>query len=163
MTARVERSETPGPGRHAGAQKSLASASGQYFNVCGYKVVTERMHEKQSHSQAIVEVRFGTTCVRQSAMGVGPVHALDEALRACLSGEFPELAEVRLSDYKVSIVDSTDATAAQVRVIIEATDGESTWDAGCVSENIIDASFEALVSTSVMGIMKARGGARRSA
>lgn len=96
-------------------------------------------------------------------MGVGPVHALDEALRACLSGEFPELAEVRLSDYKVSIVDSSEATAAQVRVIIEATDGESTWDAGCVSENIIDASFEALVSTSVMGIMKARGGARRTA
>ncbi len=156
-------SKTPDQAMHSRTQTPFVSTNGGYFQVCGYKVVTERMHETTSHNQAIVEVRFGTTCVRRSATGVGPVHALDAALRSCLEGEFPELSEVRLSDYRVSIVDSSDATAAQVRVLIEATDGNETWDAGCVSDNIIDASFEALVSTSVMGIMRTRGGARRSA
>jgi 2-isopropylmalate synthase len=133
-----------------------------YFDVCGYKVISERMHEDASRSQAIVEVRFGTDCVRRSATGVGPVHALDQALRECLRGNFPELEAVRLSDYRVSVADEG-GTDAHVRVLIEATDGTSTWDAGCVSDNIIDASFEALVSTSVMGIMRVRGSARVSA
>lgn len=130
-----------------------------YFDVCGYKVISERMHEDESRSQAIVEVRFGNDCVRRSATGVGPVHALDQALRECLRGNFPELEDVRLSDYRVAVADEG-GTDAHVRVLIEATDGRATWDAGCVSDNIIDASFEALVSTSVMGIMRARGAAR---
>ena len=134
-----------------------------YFEVCGYKVISERMHETTSRAQAIVEVRFGSQCVRRSATGRGPVHALDNALRDCLSGQFPELGAVKLSDYRVAVVDAAEGTGAQVRVLIEATDGDSAWDAGCVSDNIIDASFEALCSTSVMGIMRARSGARATA
>lgn len=126
------------------------------FDVCGYKVISERMHERASSVQAIVEVRIGTSCVRRSAVGNGPVHALDNALRACLGPHFPELERVRLSDYQVSVVDASDGTAAQVRVLIEATDGNRTWNAGCVSENVVDASFEALCSTAIMGIMAAR-------
>ncbi|MFP5351735.1 MAG: alpha-isopropylmalate synthase regulatory domain-containing protein [Actinomycetota bacterium] len=131
------------------------------FGVCGYKVISERMHSRASHVQAIVEVRVGQSCVSRSATGVGPVHALDNALRACLTPHFPELQQVRLSDYKVSVIDAADGTGAQVRVMVEATDGSSTWDAGCVSDNVIDASFEALCSTAVMGIM--RGSAERLA
>lgn len=127
---------------------------GRYFDVCGYKVTSERMHATKSRVQAIVEVRVDNRCIRRSATGVGPVHALDAALRACLSDHFPELDRVRLSDYKVSVVDAAEGTGAQVRVLIEATDGSSRWDAGCVSENIVDASFEALCSTAVMGIMR---------
>jgi 2-isopropylmalate synthase len=134
-----------------------------FFEVCGYKVISERMHETASRSQAIVEVQFGHDCVRRSATGVGPVHALDRALRSCLDGQFPELEHVRLADYRVAVVDAGDGTGAQVRVLIEATDGNSTWDAGCVSDNIIDASFEALCSTAVMGIMCARAAALRTA
>ena len=134
-----------------------------YFEVCGYKVISERMHETTSRAQAIVEVRFGSRCVRRSSTGRGPVHALDNALRDCLSGQFPELEAVKLSDYRVAVVDAAEGTGAQVRVLIEATDGASAWDAGCVSDNIIDASFEALCSTSVMGIMRARRGARATA
>jgi 2-isopropylmalate synthase len=134
-----------------------------FFDVCGYKVISERMHERNSSVQAIVEVRVGVECVRRSATGVGPVHALDKALRACLSPDFPELSDVRLSDYKVSVVDASDGTAARVRVLIEATDGRSSWDAGCVSENIVDASFEALCSATVMGIMQARAAGQRTA
>ena len=127
-----------------------------YFDVCGYKVTTERMHERSARVQAIVEVKIENACVRRAATGVGPVHALDAALRSCLANDFPELEAVRLSDYKVSVVDARKGTGSQVRVLVQATDGESTWDAGCVSENIVDASFEALCSTAVMGIIRAR-------
>ena len=127
-----------------------------YFEVCGYKVTSERLHDRESFIQAVVEVRIGHSCVRRSATGVGPVHALDNALRACLADQFPELTDHRLSDYRVSVVDATDGTGAKVRVLISSTDGNETWDAGCVSENIIEASFEALCSSTIMGIMRAR-------
>ena len=132
-----------------------------YFDVCGYKVTTERMHERSARVQAIVEVKIGNDCVRRSASGVGPVHALDEALRRCLANEFPELEDVRLSDYRVSVVDARKGTGSQVRVMVEATNGETSWDAGCVSENLVDASFEALCSTAVMGIIRARSEKKR--
>ena len=124
------------------------------FGVCGYKVISERMHSRASHVQAIVEVRVGHSCVSRSATGVGPVHALDNALRSCLMEHFPQLEQVRLSDYQVSVVDAVGGTGAHVRVMVEATDGHSTWEATCVSDNVIDASFEALSSTAVMGIRK---------
>jgi 2-isopropylmalate synthase len=130
--------------------------SSPYFDVCGYKVTSERMHEESSQVQAVVEVRIGTNCVRRAASGVGPVHALDLALRSCLESDFPELDEVRLADYRVTVVNAEDGTGARVRVLIQATDGATSWDVGCISENIVDASFEALCSTAVMGIMRAR-------
>lgn len=130
--------------------------SDRYFEVCGYKVTSERFHERSSRVQAIVEVKVGHSCVRRSATGVGPVHALDAALRSCLTDDFPELGDIRLCDYRVSVVNAEAGTGAQVRVLIEATDGRSRFSAGCVSENIVDASFEALCSTAVMGIIHAR-------
>lgn len=130
--------------------------SSELFSVCGYKVISERLHSNASRVQAVAEVRIGINCVTRSAVGVGPVHALDSALRQCLAADFPELDNVRLSDYKVSVVDATHGTSAQVRVVVEATDGEGTWNAGCVSSNVIDASFEALCSTAIIGIMRGR-------
>ena len=127
-----------------------------YFDVCGYKVTSERLHDRDSYIQAVVEVRIGHACVRRSATGVGPVHALDNALRSCLADQFPELTDQRLTDYKVSVVDAADGTGANVRVSISSTDGVETWDAGCISPNIIEASFEALCSSTIMGIMRAR-------
>jgi 2-isopropylmalate synthase len=129
-----------------------------YFQVCEYKVVSERLHDSSPQSQAIVEVRVGAGCVRRSAVGCGPVHALDNALRACLRSEFPELEQVRLADYRVAVVDAGEGTGAQVRVLIEATDGQDSWDAGAVSTNIIDASFDALCSAWITGIVRARLG-----
>jgi 2-isopropylmalate synthase len=134
--------------------------SSPYFDVCGYKVVSERMHGRDSSVQAIVEVRIENTCVRRAATGVGPVHALDNALRACLSERFPQLDDHRLTDYRVSVVEGSDGTGAQVRVLITSTDGVDTWDAGCNSANIIEASFEALCSSAIMGIMRAPSAAR---
>jgi 2-isopropylmalate synthase len=132
------------------------SWTSSYFDVCGYKVTSERLHDGSARVWASVEVRIDNECVHGSSEGVGPIHALDNALRRCLRREFPEVENVRLSDYRVSVVNAADATAAQVRVLIQATDGETSWDAGCVSENIVDASFEALCASAVMGILRAR-------
>lgn len=126
-----------------------------YFAVCGYGVATQR-RGSDSHVHATVEVRIAKRYVSRSAMGVGPVHALDSALRECLKHDFPEVIDIRLSDYRVSVVDPADGTGAKVHVQLRATDGSQTWDAGCVSENIIEASFEALCSSAVLGIMRRR-------
>lgn len=134
-----------------------------FFEVCNYKVTSERTHGREPHVQAIVELRVGGRYVRRDATGVGPVHALDNAMRACLTETFPELERVRLSDYRVGVVDAESGTAARVRVLIQATNGAETWDAGCMSENVFDASFEALCSIAVMGIMRGRERGRRTA
>lgn len=139
------------------------SLNGPYFQVLSYSVTSRRQGEQRTPPRADVEVRIGESVIAKSAAGVGPVHALDNALRDCLGEAFPEVARIRLSDYRVSVVDADKGTRAQVRVIVRATDGAASWDAGCVSDNVVDASFEALCSTLVMGLMRARSGERASA
>jgi 2-isopropylmalate synthase len=82
-----------------------------------------------------------------AAEGNGPVNALDAALRRALIRFFPSLAKVRLEDYKVRVIDGAEATAARVRVLIESTDGQRSWNTVGVSEDIIDASRAALVDS----------------
>jgi len=79
--------------------------------------------------------------------GQGPVNALDSALRRALTRFYPDLAKVRLDDYKVRVIDGKDATAALVRVLIESTDGQRNWNTVGVSADIIDASRAALVDS----------------
>jgi 2-isopropylmalate synthase len=128
----------------------------QYFKVCGYKVVSQRSTREGERVQAIVEVEVAKAFVRRAAAGVGPVHALDNALRLCLEERFPEIEGVRLSDYRVSVVDATGGTGAQVRVLVEAADGHGRWAAERTSSNILEASFEALCETAATGIERGR-------
>ena len=93
---------------------------------------------------AIVKVKVGDSVEMTSAEGDGPVHALDVALRKALEVFYPELSQVRLIDYKVRVMEGHMATAATVRVIIESTDGVSTWTTVGCSADIIDASWQAL-------------------
>jgi 2-isopropylmalate synthase len=132
------------------------SAHSTYFSVTAYSVTTDRSQRGKSHSRAEVSLRIGTTTVRRSATGVGPVHALDEALRACLRPLYPEIERVQLVDYRVGVVGATRGTGADVQVTVTATDALRTWDAGCTSSNVVDASFEALCASLVMGIMHAQ-------
>jgi 2-isopropylmalate synthase len=81
------------------------------------------------------------------ADGDGPVNALDAALRAALVGFYPQLQTVRLTDYKVRILDSTTGTAATTRVLIQSSDGTTEWGTIGVDENIIEASLQALVDS----------------
>jgi 2-isopropylmalate synthase len=81
------------------------------------------------------------------ADGDGPVNALDEALRKALVHDYPELKKVHLTDFKVRVLSARTGTASKVRVLIESSDGEKTWTTVGVSENIIEASWLALVDS----------------
>ena len=89
-----------------------------------------------------------------AAEGNGPVNALDKALRKALEEFYPALATVQLTDYKVRILDETAGTAAKVRVIIESTDGKRRWSTVGLHENVIEASWQALVDSIEYKLMK---------
>ena len=96
-------------------------------------------------TEASLRLKLNGERTLHNADGDGPVNALDEVLRRTLRKQFPELLHVRLNDYKVRIVDAFRGTAAKVRVRIEFTDGHKTWTTMAVHENIIEASWEALL------------------
>ena len=87
--------------------------------------------------------------------GNGPVNALDDALRQAIGDRYPQLADVHLTDYKVRVLDTAKGTGAVTRVLIDSTDGERSWSTIGVSENIIEASWQALVDSIVYGLLKA--------
>ena len=103
---------------------------------------------------AIVKVRVGESVEMTSAEGDGPVHALDIALRKALEVFYPCLSQVRLTDYKVRVMEGHMATAAIVRVLIESTDGLSAWTTVGCSADIIDASWQALRDSMEYKLMK---------
>ena len=92
----------------------------------------------------------------RTAEGNGQVNALDTALRAAISSRFPALGRVHLTDYKVRVLDTAKATGAVTRVLIDSTDGERSWSTIGVSENIIEASWQALYDSVVYGLLHAR-------
>jgi len=119
-----------------------------FFNIEAYRVISEHPVSKSIDcSQAWVKVLVGDKTEVAAAEGVGPVGALDSALRRALTNFFPGLAKIRLEDYKVRVIDGKDATAARVRVLIESTDGQRSWNTVGVSADIIDASRAALVDS----------------
>jgi 2-isopropylmalate synthase len=102
-------------------------------------------HDDELVTEGTVKVRVGGRIRHEVAEGDGPVNALDAALRKALNGTFPNLREMRLVDYKVRVVNSEAGTAARIRVMIESADEHDTWGTIGVSENIIEASWKALV------------------
>jgi len=118
------------------------------FKIEAYRVTSEHpIREGMECSNAWVKVLVGDQYEVAAAEGVGPVGAMDIALRRALMHFFPGLAAVRLEDYKVRVIDGKDATAARVRVLIESTDGKQSWNTVGVSADIIDASRAALVDS----------------
>jgi 2-isopropylmalate synthase len=116
------------------------------FNVEAYHV-SMRREGQNSICEATVKVRVGSDVAHTVADGDGPVNALDSALRMALQRFYPQLARVQLTDYKVRILDSKSGTAAKTRVLIESGDGRREWGTVGVSENIIEASLQALVDS----------------
>jgi 2-isopropylmalate synthase len=119
-----------------------------FFKLLAYRVIMDKHgHEGDSIVEASVKLEVNGQIVHTAAEGDGPINALDNAFRAALSRFYPVIAEVRLVDYKVRILDSKAGTAAKTRVIIESTDGKDTWGTVGVDDNIIEASWEALVDS----------------
>jgi len=120
----------------------------RFFELLGFRVIVEKKEEKSFPlSEATIMVRVGDQVEHTAAVGNGPVNALDNAIRKALEKFYPELKEVKLLDYKVRILTTKDGTGAQTRVLIESGDHESKWGTVGVSENIIQASWQALVDS----------------
>jgi 2-isopropylmalate synthase len=118
------------------------------FHIEAYRVMSEHpTGQTIACSHAWVKVLVESQHEIAAAEGDGPVNALDGALRRALTRFFPSLAQMRLEDYKVRVIDGKEATAAQVRVLIESTDGQRSWNTVGVSADIIDASRAALVDS----------------
>ena len=114
-----------------------------FFEVETYRVIMER-HGDELWSEATVKVKVGGESVHTVAECTGPVGALDKALRLALDKTYPQLRELVLRDYKVRILESGAGTNSRTRVLIESGDGRAVWGTVGVSDNIIDASWEAL-------------------
>jgi 2-isopropylmalate synthase len=119
------------------------------FEVVSYEVIT-----KAAHSTANVTLKAQENVLTASAIGNGPVNALDVALRQCLSTLYPAIASVALTDYKVRVLDNKKGTAARVRVLIEWSDRKRSWATVGVSENVIEASWFALVDAMRLELMR---------
>ena len=137
-------------GAEASFQLVARKARGEhrpYFDLHGYTVmIDKRDGDATPRCEATVRVQVGETFEHTAADGDGPVNALDRALRKALEGFYPSLRDLRLTDYKVRVLAGPDTgTASVVRVMIETTDGSRTWGTVGAQENIIDASYQALL------------------
>ena len=112
-----------------------------------FEVETYRTHVDATEAEATVKLRVGGERVVETGEGNGPVNALDAALRKALRPTYPDLDRVHLTDYKVRVLDSTLGTAAITRVLIDSTDGDRSWTTMGVGENVITASWEALIDS----------------
>jgi 2-isopropylmalate synthase len=117
-----------------------------YFSVIGFRVIDTKRHEDEMpSSEATVQVKVGGRIEHTAAEGNGPVNALDHALRKALENFYPQLKEMKLLDYKVRVLPAGKGTASVTRVLIESGDKNERWGTVGVSDNIIDASYQALV------------------
>ena len=115
-----------------------------YFDLESFRVTVEKNKERPCTAYAMIKIRVGDTVEITAAEGDGPVSALDNALRKALTNIFPHLDEMHLVDFKVRVMEGTDGTDAKVRVIISSRDQQNIFNTIGVSEDIIEASWQAL-------------------
>jgi len=135
----------------------MRKATGQFkepFDLESFRVTIEKDKSGTTSSQATIKISVGDEYEITAAEGDGPVNALDNALRKALDSFFPQIREMGLVDFKVRVIEGTDGTAAKVRVRIESRDSEEIWSTVGVSENIIEASWQALVDSVQYKLLK---------
>ncbi len=128
----------------------MEKLTGQFkpnFELESFRVSVEKDMERPCYSHAMIKVKVGDKSEITSAEGEGPVSALDNALRKALSTVYPELNNMRLVDFKVRVIDGIDGTKARVRVLIESRDENTVFTTVGVSEDIIEASWQALADS----------------
>ena len=135
----------------------VRKATGQFkdpFALESFRVVIEKDKSGSSTSQVTIKISVGDEQEITAAEGDGPVNALDNALRKALNNFFPQIQEMKLVDFKVRVIEGTDGTGAKVRVKIESRDSQEIWTTVGVSENIIEASWQALVDSVQYKLLK---------
>jgi len=126
--------------REAGSYEPL-------FELESFRVTTEKRADGRVETEATIKVKVDGERYVRVAEGNGPVNALDRALRAAIAGRYPHLGDIELTNYKVRILDESHGTGSVTRVLLDSSDGEREWGTIGVSENIIEASWEALVDS----------------
>ncbi len=138
----------------------IKKVTGQFedpFFLESLRVTTEKNRDQPGTSQATIKIAVGDEYEITAAEGDGPVNAIDNALRKALTKFFPQINEMALVDFKVRVIDGSDATAAKVRVQIESRDEREIWSTIGVSENVIEASWQALVDSVQYKLLKESG------
>jgi len=125
-----------------------------FFDVLGYKAVVISEADQPPVSEATVHLKVKGKEELTAAQGDGPVNALDSALRKALSQFYPKLKDMHLSDFKVRVLDQKSGTAAKVRVFVESTDENGSWTTVGISENMIEASWRALLDSIEYKLLK---------
>ena len=125
-----------------------------FFTLEGFRVSIEKREDDALISEAIIKLKVNKKEEHTAALGDGPVNALDNALRKALAKFYPTLSKMHLSDFKVRVLDEKAGTAAKVRVLIQSQDEDSSWGTVGVSENIIEASWQALVDSVEYKLLK---------
>jgi 2-isopropylmalate synthase len=124
------------------------------FDLKGFRVIVEKRAEGDIISEATIKVMVDGVEEHTAAEGDGPVHALDSALRKALEKFYPELREIKLTDFKVRVIAGSEGTAAKVRVLVESSSPTDSWSTVGVHTNIIEASWQALVDAIEFGLMQ---------
>ena len=125
-----------------------------FFDLKEYKVMVNEPSVSGMNSAVMIKISVGGQEEITAAEGDGPVNALDNAIRKALERFYPEIKNIKLTDYKVRVLDSDKASAARVRVLIETTDYREVWTTIGVSTDVIDASWRALVDSIEYKLMR---------
>ena len=134
--------------------EEVEGARPSYFDVESWRVITDSRPGGEAVSEATIKLHAGGARIIATGEGNGPVNALDHALREAIGQAYPEVAKFELIDYKVRILDQGHGTDAVTRVLIETTDGESSWVTVGVGANVIEASWGALVDGVTFGLRR---------
>lgn len=126
----------------------------EFFNLEGFRVIVEKRGKNKLSTEAMIKLTVNGVAEHTSSEGDGPVNALDNALRKALKGFYPSVSKMHLSDFKVRVLDAKEGTAAKVRVLIQSQDEHDTWTTVGVSENIIEASWRALIDSIEYKLLK---------
>ncbi|MBK3331687.1 citramalate synthase [Persephonella atlantica] len=127
----------------------------KYFDLDAYRVLIARRYtDKEPVSEATVRIKIDNHYEHTASLGYGPVNALDRALKKALVEIYPSLSEVELIDYKVRIINESAGTAAKIRVLVESKDRERKWGTVGVSDNVIEASWQAVVDSFIYKLVK---------
>jgi 2-isopropylmalate synthase len=126
----------------------------KFFTLLGFRVSVEKRENGKLISEAVIKLKIHDKLEHSAAEGDGPVNALDNALRKALTKFYPTLAKMHLTDFKVRVLDEKSGTAAKVRVLIQSQDEDEDWSTIGVSENVIEASWQALVDSVEYKLLK---------
>ncbi|MDD4955847.1 MAG: citramalate synthase [Candidatus Omnitrophica bacterium] len=126
----------------------------KFFTLLGFRVSVEKRDDGRLISEAVIKLKINDKFEHSAAEGDGPVNALDNALRKALAKFYPTVSQMHLTDFKVRVLDEKNGTAAKVRVLIQSQDADEDWSTIGVSENIIEASWQALLDSVEYKLLK---------